>query len=88
MKRSFRGLTYDTEKATQVHKAWGSYEEGYAEHEEALHITEKGRLFVSCETTGEIYIFDTDKDRAESWLDACRAPESAYEAIGIELEDA
>ena len=56
---------------------------------ESLYLSPGGSLFLTREPSKETYspeMLLLDRGKAQDWLDESDAPDSAYEAAGIEVE--
>ena len=85
------GKVYDTDASTQVLRVHVPGEvAGISYIIETLYKSPKDLLFLvqSSGATNEATVTEINEVGAARWLEAYHAPESAYRALGIELEEA
>ena len=84
VRRVIAGKLYDTEKANEIAVRIEM------EYREGLYSSRKGQLFIAIENIG---LGGTDSlklvelSEATEWLDQVGADETAYEELGVEIEE-
>lgn len=98
MIRIIGGKRYDTDTATEIH-SFISLGVGYDTVTETLYLSPNKQLFIARYTedggfeTDEIVdagnwrLFESHEREPLEWLERADAPESAYIAIGVEIEE-
>ena len=89
MKRIINQKRYDTETAKELHRNIAQ-EDGYVDWIEILYLSPNNQPFIACQTSDDkdisIRLLNGWQER-RAWLGKMDAPESAYEALGLEIEE-
>ena len=89
------GIVYNTEKSTKIHAAVLHSTLGtlynMQPHTQTLYLSQHGQLYWITVETGDSSTAPTpklcDQTEAMAWLDKHNAPRSAYEKIGVEIQE-